>query len=287
MVYKKWNPKAATRHLVSQANAIIADYAAQGYNMTLRQLYYQLVAANIIKNEHRQYTKLSRVMTKARWAGLTSLDALYDPGREPKLPTLWRSPQVLLSAAADQYATNRWRNADTRVELWSEKDAVASVLRPVATRWQVPYQSCRGFMGLGALNDAARRANEWGGDTVILYAGDHDASGQSIPSVLQEQLELLAGGSAEVVVRVIALTWDQVQEHDPPPQPAKRTDSRTKGYVATHGTDDVWELDALRPDVLAGIAEHWIGEYLPDDYYDIEDADDDTKHRIRELGSHL
>ena len=287
MIYRRWSPKPETARLVQHANAIIEDYAAQGYDMTLRQFYYQLVAANLIPNTQRQYARLSQVMTRARWAGLTALDALYDPGREPKVPSLWASPQQLLSTAADQYATNRWRNAESRVELWAEKDAVASVLRPVADRWQVPYQSCRGFMGLGALAQAARRATEWGGHTLILYAGDHDASGQAIPSVLEGQLGRMVEGHGEVGVQVIALTLEQVREHDPPPQPAKRTDSRTRAYVAKHGMSDVWELDALRPNVLGEIADGWIESFLPHDYYDIEEQDDGMKQRIRELGSSL
>jgi hypothetical protein len=37
------NFRPETLGLISQANEILAEYAAQGFTLTLRQLYYQLV----------------------------------------------------------------------------------------------------------------------------------------------------------------------------------------------------------------------------------------------------
>ena len=275
-----WKPKQATLDLVAEANTIITRYAAQGYRMTLRQLYYQLVAANIIPNNQRSYSRLGSIMTRARWEGITAVDALYDPGREPRRAAMWNSPKELLSICADQYASDRWRNSPMRVELWAEKDAVASVLRPVATRYQVTYQSARGFMGLGALAEVAKRLSQK--PTTIIYCGDHDASGQEIPRVIQEQLDRL---DEAVHVDVVALTMTQIGEYDPPPQPAKLSDSRTGGYYDRHGTLDVWELDALQPDVLGRITSDAIEALLPDDYDDIIAADRATAERIHEMAT--
>ena len=289
MIHEAWNPKPATLHLVDQAAAVLEDFQSQGYDMTLRQLYYQLVAANVIPNTQRQYQRLSKVMTHARWAGMVPLDCLYDPGREPITPTSWESPQHIMDAVAKQYSTNRWRNGHAYVELWAEKDAVASVLRPVAREWQLTYQSARGFMGLGAMARARARIQhqvQEGKQVVILYCGDHDPSGQEIPRVVQDQLDRLCD-FGDITVRVIALTGSQVDEHDPPPQPAKPTDARYWRYVEEHNMTDVWELDALPPDVLANIAQTAVEEWLPDDYRDIVESDTTTRGRLVELGAQL
>ena len=68
----------------------------------------------------------------------------------------------------------------------------------------------------------------------------------------------------------MALTLPQIEEHTPPPQYAKPTDARYVKYVAEHGTEDVWELDSLPPDVLAEIATDAILYYLPEDYEEIK-----------------
>lgn len=41
--------------MIGQVNAILADYARQGYRLSLRQLYYQLVARAIIENTLHSY----------------------------------------------------------------------------------------------------------------------------------------------------------------------------------------------------------------------------------------
>lgn len=61
---------------------------------------------------------------------------------------------------------------------------------------------------------------------------------------------------AATVVRRIALTYDQVQAYNPPPNPAKLTDSRCKAYIKQFGNES-WELDALNPTVIHDlITEH-------------------------------
>ena len=60
-------------------------------------------------------------------------------------------------------------------------------------------------------------------------------------------------------VKRIALNWDQVQQYDPPPNPAKLTDSRAAGYVDRFG-DESWELDALEPQVISDLIQDTIDD---------------------------
>lgn len=55
---------------------------------------------------------------------------------------------------------------------------------------------------------------------------------------------------ASVEVRRLALNMEQVRKYDPPPNPAKVTDSRFAAYCDQFG-DESWELDALSPKVVA------------------------------------
>lgn len=66
---------------------------------------------------------------------------------------------------------------------------------------------------------------------------------------------------ASVEVNKVALTMDQVEQYDPPPNPAKLTDSRAASYIAEHG-EYSWEVDALPPDVLHNLIEEAILDHV-------------------------
>ncbi len=74
-----------------------------------------------------------------------------------------------------------------------------------------------------------------------------------------ERLNLFAE-SLDVTVRRIALNMDQVEHYNPPPNPAKLTDSRARDYVREFGTSS-WELDALEPSVLDNLITDTVNEY--------------------------
>jgi hypothetical protein len=52
--------------IVPKVNAILKQYE---YPLTLRQVYYRLVAAGAIKNTRSNYTSLSSILVKARERG--------------------------------------------------------------------------------------------------------------------------------------------------------------------------------------------------------------------------
>jgi hypothetical protein len=70
-----------------------------------------------------------------------------------------------------------------------------------------------------------------------------------------------------IEVRRIALTMEQIEEYDPPPNPVKVTDSRSAPYQELYG-DDCWELDALEPSVLDALIDTTISEYCDDEKYE-------------------
>jgi hypothetical protein len=99
---------------------------------------------------------------------------------------------------------------------------------------------------------------------VIIHLGDHDPSGVDMTRDIRERLELF---EADVEVRRIALNMDQVEEHQPPPNPAKLTDSRATGYIREHGRSS-WELDALDPTLLDQLIEEEIWSWRDIDLWD-------------------
>jgi hypothetical protein len=253
--------------VIAQANAICADYQAQGFDLTLRQLYYQFVSRGLIANRQTEYKRLGDIVNNGRLAGLIDWDYIVDRTRNLQSLAHWRTPQQIIDAVSRQYRHDLWARQPYRVEVWIEKDALVGVIAGACERNDVPYFSCRGYTSQSELHGAAMRLVGYeknGQDTVVIHLGDHDPSGVDMTRDIQDRLRLF-GSRAEV--HRIALTMGQVEQYDPPPNPAKLTDSRATGYMAEHG-DESWELDALDPATLDTLVEEEILSWRSDPLWD-------------------
>src|SRR3990167_1482421 len=93
----------ASLELVTIANNILNEYEKMGYRLSLRQLYYQLVARDFIPNSVKSYKRIGNLVSDARLAGLLDWDRIEDRNRVTILPTQWGSPSEIIRAAADQF----------------------------------------------------------------------------------------------------------------------------------------------------------------------------------------
>lgn len=265
IAYETKNFRASTLAVIEQANEILHDYAAQGYDLTLRQLYYQFVARDLIPNSDREYGKLGDVVNNARLAGMIDWNHITDRTRYVRTPPSWESPESIIRGAADGYSIDLHEDQPVHIEVWVEKDALSGVIDRACEEYRLSWLSCRGYMSQSEMWAAARRMGRHiasGREVRILHLGDHDPSGIDMTRDIRERIfNFLAGdghapwdGTFEV--KRIALTMDQVEEYGPPPNPAKITDSRALDYIGRYGVSS-WELDALEPSVLdALIQEH-------------------------------
>lgn len=256
---KKFSP--GSMRTIDQANAIIGEYQAQGYDLTLRQLYYQFVARGLIPNKDTEYKRLGSVINDARLAGLIDWEAIQDRTRELKSLAHWSSPSQILEAVARQYRRDLWSGQRYHVEVWVEKEALAGVVQRAAEALDVSYFSCRGYTSQSEMWVAGQRLQDYVDkdiQPVVIHLGDHDPSGIDMSRDIQDRLELFMGG---VQFDRIALNMDQVRQYNPPPNPAKLTDSRVEGYIANFGRQS-WELDALDPAVLNTLITNAIEQFI-------------------------
>jgi hypothetical protein len=118
------NFQKSTLAVIEQAIAIIDEYAAQGFVLTLRQLYYQFVARALIENKQTEYKRLGSIITDGRRAGLIDLDAIEDRTRNLVVYTSFTSPAAAVEEAAEYYCEDPWLGQRHRPEVWIEKDAL-------------------------------------------------------------------------------------------------------------------------------------------------------------------
>ena len=248
---------AKTEGIISQAEDIIEQYQAQGFSLTLRQLYYQFVARGLLPNTDQLYNKLGTIISDARRAGRIDWQAIEDRTRFLRELASWDNPRSILESARDSYHRDLWATQDVRFEVWIEKDALIGVIEGVCKENDVPFFSCRGYvsdseMWCGALR-MRRYDHNKGQRIIILHLGDHDPSGIDMTRDIEERLQLFSG-HADIEVRRIALTMEQIEEVQPPPNPAKMTDSRYRQYISQYG-EESWELDALEPRYISNLIE--------------------------------
>lgn len=250
--------------VIQKANEIINEYSRQGFSLTLRQLYYQFVSRDLIANNMREYKKLGDAINDARLAGLIDWNAIEDRTRSLRSWSTWKSPSDIISACASQFSTDWWEGQDVAFEVWIEKDALVGVIEPVCRKWQTPYFSCRGYTSQSEMWSAAQRladkSRSHRDGVIVLHLGDHDPSGIDMTRDIIDRIKMF-GRNGLIDIKRIALNQPQVDQYNPPPNPAKMTDSRFDSYLREHG-DECWELDALEPSVIAQLIEEEIEDRI-------------------------
>jgi hypothetical protein len=242
--------RLAWPELLERAADIVNSYDTL---VTLRQLFYRLVAALLLPNTTNAYKALSRYSAAARRAG--QFPALMDRGR-----TIHRY-QTFANADAGRrwlqsiYRRDRTEGQSVSIYLGVEKAGILAQLQEWFGDLGVPVLALGGYSSWTYEAEVIRDAAAAKRPAVLLYAGDHDPSGEDIDR------DFIAKTDCWDDVRRVALSAEQVEQYDLPPQPGKETDSRARRFVERHGRLVQVELDALPPDTLRALFEAAIAEF--------------------------
>lgn len=248
-------------------NSIIKEYAKEGYRLTLRQLYYQLVSRDIIANQLKEYSKLSGLLVKGRMAGIVDWDAIEDRIRVPYIPYSVDGIEDAIKDTIDQYRLDRQENQEVYIEMWVEKDALSGVLKRITSHYHIKLMVNRGYSSCTAMHDAYKRfknQEEMGKKVFLLYLGDHDPSGLDMDRDIKQRLEEFG---VDVEVKRIGLTSEQIKKYNPPTNPAKFKDPRAKDYIERFGKSS-WEVDALNPKILHELVKKNVEELINMDKFE-------------------
>lgn len=245
-----------TQNTIDRVNLILDEYEKQGFDLTVRQIFYQFVSRDWLKNTMKEYQNLASIINDARLAGQVDWSRIVDRTRFLRDYNTFETPAAALGKAALSYIEDLWADQPCRIECWIEKDALVGVIEGVCGKHRIPYLSCRGYTSQSEMWGAAQRLNGYyqngdGQAVHIIHLGDHDPSGIDMTRDITDRMDLFLHPGA-VYVHRIALNKDQVRKYKPPPNPAKLTDCRATNYIRQHGKMS-WELDALSPKVIAAL----------------------------------
>jgi len=249
--------------LVERVNQILASYTMP---LTLRQVYYRLVAAGLIANTRSNYNQLSSQLVTARESGDIDDTRIVDRSRRIE-DVSFDTPESFIEACRAtlerQYIRRFWNSQPVYCEIWVEKDALSQVVAEAVYPYNTIVAPSRGYSSYSYLREATERISHYcngSKSAVVLHLADHDPSGIDMSRDLQDRLNRYCGG---VEVKRIALTYDQVVRYDLIPNPAKIADTRSKGYISQFG-NQCWELDAIEPDELVRLCRQAIEEMIAD-----------------------
>jgi len=266
--------------VIRQADEILTEYMDAGLVMTLRQLYYQFVSRGLLPNTKKDYKRLGEIVSVGRLTGHLDWDAIEDRGRVAQSTPDWSSIKSIMDVAVRQFRLPRWANQTDYVEIWVEKDALAGVLEPMCSEFHVTLMVNKGYSSSSAMRASAARFMQNGrGKRIHLgYLGDHDPSGEDMVRDIAERLAVF--GVKRLTVEKIGLTMDQIREFNPPPNPAKTTDSRFDAYQEKFG-DESWEVDALDPRTLQRLVRSYLARFRDDSKLrEVLDEEDRQKRQV-------
>jgi len=269
---KSWTP--AKKAHIEKVLAVINELKNY-WPLTLRQVYYQLVAKGIIPNKPQTYKTLSKDLSDARYKGVVPWEALEDRTRTLMQTATWGDKDAFLPYAINAFGAYRrdvLQSQPETLELWIEKDALSHVVAEVADDYCVPVVVAKGFSSVSIKKDCGTRVQanaRRDKSTCLLYFGDLDPSGWAMLPAMMRTLHDEMGLNEWVTGKQIALTPEQVIGRDLPYSldAIKESDSRTPGYkqmLRADGYPDTMavELDALKPDVLQDLVRQAIESQL-------------------------
>ena len=240
-----WGP------VLEHAAAVVESYDTA---VTLRQLFYRLVSAELLPNTQSAYSTLSSRTAAARREGW--FPALIDRTRSIHEYRTFTDPQSARKWLAKIYRRDRTEGQDWTVYLGVEKHGIVNQLQSWFGRLGVPIVSLGGYASQSYVDEITEHAESQGRPAVLIYAGDFDPSGHDI------ERDFVSRTNCFTDALRIALTQEQIDEYRLPPLPGKASDTRAAGFVDKYGALMQVELDALPPDTLRELYQDAIDGYI-------------------------
>ncbi len=262
--YMTWKPSPDVLTVVGQTLEILDEYSGYG-PMTVRQIFYRLVGNYDYDKTERAYKRLAEYLVKARRSQMVSFHAIRDDGGTTAGGGYgFNSVDEFLDSVAgygEAYRLPPALGQPYSIEVWCEAEGMVPMLSQMVQPFGVQVTGTGGFSSLTVTHSFAARVARRSTPTVLLHVGDFDPSGVSIfESMCQDIGAFVAGRTGGIhdthtgavpgrfLPHRVALTEEQVAQHDLPTAPPKASDSRSVNWNGS-----TTQAEALPPDLLAEI----------------------------------
>jgi hypothetical protein len=246
--------------------------------MTCRQIFYQATTRGLVpKTEGAYQSTVLRLLLEMRREGVVPYDWIADGTRWQRKPVTYTGLEAFIERHARTYRRDLWAEANTYVEIWCEKEALAGVLVDVTAEFDVPLMVSRGFSSESFLyNSAEMIEDQVYGDAdkdgaTIYYFGDYDPSGLKISGSIETGIRRILDsqfcwrGSTQdrLTFERVAVTTEQIAQWSLPTRPTKiKGNSHAKGWDEDEGSV---ELDAIPANQLRELVRGCIEDHVDQD----------------------
>lgn len=265
----------ATREQVEARRAALLNIVSAGRPMTVRQVFYQAAVREIVPKSETGYARVQNDLVVLRRHGQLPYDWLADNTRWQRKARSFNCVEDALQETARFYRKNLWADLGCYAEVWLEKDALAGVVLPITTLYDVPLMVARGYASLSFLHSAATFIQKLDVPTYIYHLGDFDPSGVNAGEKIEQTLREMAP-AADIHFERLAVFEEQIEEWKLPTRPTKTTDSRAKAF----GSDISVELDAIEPNLLRAIVKVALEDHLPEQQFAVLKAAEQSEREI-------
>ena len=148
LIKRKRRTKDEMSNLFNEVVDVINGY--NGDPITIRHLFYRLTTRYVLKKEERCYNLMCSHLSKWRKEGMLPFEVFVDGTRWYHGDTLFDDAAEALAEAIESYRKDLWKSQKYHVEVWSEKDAILSIIMPLVREWHLQAFPCRGFNSLSA-----------------------------------------------------------------------------------------------------------------------------------------
>jgi hypothetical protein len=226
-----------------KAAFVLAQLAHEHQPTTVRGLMYRAQAAGLFSSPSQQsYDQTARIILKLRRVGIIPYSWIVDSTRRRLKPSSWADLSDFAEDAARCYRLDFWSRQSHYIEFFVEKDAMAGILEPVTSEYDVYLNVVRGQPSETFVWNIAEQWNEIEKPIFAYYLGDHDPSGLEIEASLKSKLYRFSDNHFRW--RRLAITMEDFANPELLGFPVKRTAGGWRDYLQTHG-DRCVEIDAL------------------------------------------
>ena len=265
-----------TKTGLKDRRAALHDIVEKAKPCTVRQVFYLATVRGLVAKDETGYSRVKTDLADMREAGELPYEWLADHTRWQRRPTTWGGISEALEDTAETYRKALWRNLNSYVEIWLEKDALSGVILPITKKFDVPLMVARGYSSITFLHSSGSCMREVGKPCYIYHLGDFDPSGQDAARCIEKGLRKYSG-DAEIHFERIAVTPQQITDWDLPTRPTKQSDTRAKKF----GEISV-ELDAIDPNALRALVNDVIERHLPPEEYKVLMAAEESEKKLFE-----
>ncbi len=181
-------------HFMDTFSSICIDMIHTGYKENIlhnpRLVMYKLLGRTF--NGHTvnksDVKKFEGLINMLKYQGHIQNHWTIDTAREITTYSDWENITSTLGYMSENFYFDRWKGQDKRVILMCEASGYLGVMKNIADEFRVPYVPAKGDMSITLKIDISNSIKR---PTTIIYFGDYDSKGISIPQIIERDMNII------------------------------------------------------------------------------------------------